>query len=236
MKEKMFGTVLFLVLVCTAGYAQDSYTETRTVESFNAISVCCGTELCISEGESSSIIVEVNEEKYLPMVNTKVKDGELKITISAKSLFNKPANMWIKVYVSAHNLTAIKASAGAYVESATPLAANEIKVSASSGSDIELELNAASLKCSSSSGSSVKIEGTAGYASASASTGSDIDMDKMITKVAEASASTGGNIRMNVTDELKAKANTGGDIAFKGNPKTVDDKESLGGEVRKLRR
>ncbi|MDR2969966.1 MAG: DUF2807 domain-containing protein [Tannerellaceae bacterium] len=235
MRKKMFGAAFCLVMICTAGYAQnESYTETRTVGSFNAINVCCGTELCISEGNSSAVIVETNEEKYLPMVKTEVKEGELWISIRVKSLFHNPGNMHVRVYVSANNLTAIKASAGASVESATPLSANEIEVSADSGSGIELDLTAASLKCSSSSGSSIEIKGRAGYASVSASTGSDIDMDKMITGVATASASTGSSIRLNVTDVLKAKASTGGDIAFKGNPKTIDDKESLGGEVRQL--
>jgi len=235
MKKRVFSSVLLLSLICCISYAQSgNYTETRSVGSFNAIKVCCGIDLYISEGTSSSIIVETNYEEHLPKIKTEVKKGELKLSISTRDLMKRPNDMRIKVSVSAKNLTAIKASSGSDVLSVTPLTANDIEISASSGSGIKLELNATNLKCSTSSGSDVKLTGSASYASASASSGSDINMKDMVVRVAEVSASTGSDISVNVTDEIKAKASVGSDIKFKGNPKTVSKKERIGGDVRQI--
>lgn len=235
MKKRVFSSVLLLSLICSISYAQSgNYTDTRSVGSFNAIKVCCGIDLYISEGNSSSITIETNYEEHLPKIKTEVKRGELKISIGTGNLMKRPNDMRVKVSVSAQNLTAIKASSGSDVFSATPLTANDIEVSASSGSGIKLELHATKLKCSTSSGSDIKLTGSAGYASVSASSGSDIKMNDMTVRVAEVSASMGSDITVNVTDEIKAKASMGADVKFKGNPKTVNKKESMGGDVRQV--
>lgn len=233
MNAKMITTLLLLFVINTLSYGQNK-SENRSVGSFNAISVCCGIDLYITEGSSSEITVETNFPEYLSRILTEVKGKELKISFDGNIINKRPNTMWMKVYVSANNLTAIKASSGADVYSTTPLSAHDIKLSASSGADIKIELNAQSLDCSASSGSDIKLTGTAVYALAKASSGSDINMRNMVVKKAEASASSGSDVILHVTEELKAKASSGGDVTYKGNPKTVDKKKSSGGGVRAI--
>lgn len=235
MKRRVFSAIGLLCLICSVSYAKSgNNAETRTVGSFEAISVCCGIELYISEGSSSSITVETNYEEYLPKINTEVKKGKLKISFNMKNQVNRPRDMWVKVYVSAKNLSEISASSGAEVYSKEALKANDIKISSSSGAEVKLELNAANLKGSASSGAGLKLTGTAASASVSASSGGNINMKEMIVRVAEASASSGSDITVYATDEIKAKASTGANVKFKGNPKTVNKKKSLGGEVQQV--
>lgn len=233
MNAKMITTLLLLFVINTLSYGQNK-SENRSVGSFNAISVCCGIDLYITEGSSSEITVETNFPEYLSRILTEVKGKELKISFDGNIINKRPNTMWMKVAVSANNLTAIKASSGADVYSTTPLSAHDIKLTASSGADIKIELNAQNLECSSSSGSDIKLTGKAVSALVKASSGSDIDMRNMILKKAEASASSGSDILLNVTEELKAKASSGGDVKYKGNPKTVDKKKSSGGGVRAI--
>lgn len=231
------GFVLLLLLtICTISYAQSgSYSENRTVGSFDAISVCCGIDVYITEGVSSTIKVESNDEEYLSRIKTEVKKGELKISFNNKDIFKRPNNLRLKVYVSAKNLTGIKGTSGSDIVSTTPLSAKDIKVSASSGSDIKLELNATNLECSASSGSDIKISGTASYALVKASSGSDINMKEMTVRTVEASATAGSDVSVTATDAINARANSGGDVTFRGNPATINKKKSTGGDVRQIK-
>ncbi|MDL2208561.1 DUF2807 domain-containing protein [Parabacteroides sp. OttesenSCG-928-O15] len=233
MNMKMITTLLLLFVINAVSYGQ-SKSENRTVGSFDAISVCCGIDLYITEGNSSDITVETNYPEHISRILTEVKGRELKISFDNKILNKRPNNMRMKVSVSASNLTAIKASSGADVYSTTPLLADDIKISASSGADIKIELNAKNLDCSASSGSDIKLTGTAVSALVKTSSGSDIDMKNMIVKKAEASASSGSDVVLHVTQELKAKASSGGDVKYKGNPGTVDKKKSSGGGIRAI--
>lgn len=233
MMKKLFYSVLLLTLVYTVGYAREDYTENRSVGSFNMIDVCCGIDVYISEGASSTIRVETNKEEFLPRIITETKNGELRIYVNNKNnFFTSFKNVQIKVYVTASNLTGIKATSGSDVQSTGVLSANEIKLSASSGADINLDLNAVRMDCSVSSGSDIKLRGKASYASLNASSGSDMDLGDMTVGVVDASASSGSDIVVRVTDEIDAKASSGADIIYKGSPKIVNKKESSGGDVR----
>lgn len=231
MKKRMLGLVCLLFLVGSVGYVQ---AESRTVGSFNAITVCCGIDVYLSEGNSSVITVETNYEEYLPQIKTEVKKGKLKVSFNMRNQIKRPKDMWIKVNASATNLSEITSTSGAEVRSKEPLKAGSIEISANSGGGVKIELHATQLKCSVSSGADVRLTGSATTAAVSASSGGNINMKEMQVKVAEASASTGSDISLFVTEEVKAKASVGANIKYKGNPKTVNKKTSIGGDVRQV--
>lgn len=229
MKKRIWALTGLLCLACSLGNVR---AENRTIDNFNAISVCCGIDVYISVGEASTLTVETNYEEYLSQIKTEVTRGTLKISFNTKGLTKRPKDMWVRVSLSANNLSEITATSGSDVYSKTPLQADNIKVTVNSGADIKLELHASNLKCSASSGSDLKLTGSAATAVVSASSGSDIQMKGMTVKVAEASASSGSGINMYVTEEISAKASSGADVSVKGNPKIVSKKKSLGGDVR----
>lgn len=237
MKKKAFTLLLLLSVIHTLCYAQNgNYSENRSVGSFNGIDACCGVDVYISEGNSSTVKVETNYEEYLSLIKTKVKKGELKISFNIKDMATKkPNNMWIKVYITASNLTTIHASSGSDIMGSTPLLAKDIKISASSGSDIKLELTTTTLECSSSSGSDIKISGKASYASLKASTGSDINLRGMTIGTVDASASAGSDIVVNVVDAINAKASGGADVTFRGNPTSIKKRKMFGGDVNHIK-
>ncbi len=231
--KKLIYSVLLLTLIFTASYAQnETYIENRSVKSFNALSACCGIDVYISEGKSSTIRVETNYEEHLPHIITETKNGELKISLTNKNVFKRPQNLWVKVYLSASNLIGAKATSGSDIRSKTPLFADDIKLSASSGADINVELNAGNIECKASSGSDIKVKGKASYASLRASSGSDINLSEMTVGVVDASASSGSDIIVTAMEEINAKASSGGDVVYKGTPKIVNKRERFGGGVR----
>ena len=76
-----------------------------------------------------------------------------------------------------------------------------------------------------------KITGKAKYFSASASSGSDIVARDFETEKCQVKASSGSDATVNVSDELIAKASSGADIRYYGNPRTKDTNESSGGDI-----
>jgi len=231
--KKLVCSILLVTLACTLSYAQDgNYTENRSVGSFNAIDACCGVDVYITEGASSTVKVETNKKEYLSNIITETKNGELKISVNNNNFFKGVRNLKAKVYVTANNLTSIKSSAGSDVYSNGTLQANDIKLLATSGSDINIELNAVNIEGKVTSGSDIKVKGKASYASLSATSGSDMNLQDMTINVVDASASSGSDIVVTVVDEINAKASSGGDVIYKGNPKTVNKKQSSGGGIK----
>jgi hypothetical protein len=67
-----------------------------------------------------------------------------------------------------------------------------------------------------------------------ASSGSDIDAKELLVVTCVAEASSGAGITVNVKDNLKAKASSGGDINYYGNPTAVTNNSSRSGNVDKM--
>ena len=83
----------------------------------------------------------------------------------------------------------------------------------------------------SSSGSDLTVSGTAQWLKASASSGADLNGAKLVAEKGEVSASSGSNLDVTVTKEVKAHASSGSDVKVYGNPAIRDTNRSSGGDV-----
>jgi len=205
--------------------------QVRQLSVFHGISVSSGIDLSLTQKNVEEVIVEANSED-LDKIITKVEDGILKIYIKDKSWlglnWNKERR---KVYVSFKTLDKLVVSAGSDVNSASVLKLDKLDLDVSSGSDVKLELDANHLRVNSSSGSDVSLNGKVEVAEITASSGSDITAGDLETKKCSANVSSGSDISIKVTEELKADASSGGDINYSGNPKVKNIKKSSGGDI-----
>ena len=85
-----------------------------------------------------------------------------------------------------------------------------------------------------SSGSNMQVSGKANSLWAEASSSGDIDAKNCPVSTATTEASSGSNITVNVSENLIAKASSGGDIMYKGGVAKVNKKLSSGGSVKML--
>jgi hypothetical protein len=106
-----------------------------------------------------------------------------------------------------------------------------LEVGVSSGSDVDLELYYKTVTIDSSSGSDARLNGMAKTLIAEASSGSDINAQGLKTSVCKLKASSGSDISVSVSDEIYARASSGADISYYGNPSVKDSDESSGGDV-----
>ena len=201
--------------------------EDRSISSnFDVIKVQQGIHLYLTNDNSTELRVEA-DENIIELLITEVKNNELKIYFEKNVNRAKARN----VYLSTDDISRIKTSSGAHVKSENTLQVNSLELDASSGSSIKVYVNADEIISSSSSGADIDIFGKTRSLSAKASSGSSIDADELEAVDAYAKATSGANIDVNISGILTAKANSGGDIDYEGNPKSVDKDTSSGGSV-----
>lgn len=226
----LFCATLFLTLPSRASQSNPDR-QTRNISGFHGISVSSGVDLYLSQDNVEKVVIEADPDD-LDKIITEVEGGILKIYVKEKSFFNLNfTKRTRKAYVSFKVLDMLDASAGSDVHSQAALKLDNVKMHASSGSDIKLELDANELSAESSSGSDITLKGKADVFSADASSGSDINAGEFQVRKCNASASSGSDVRVNVTDEINANASSGGDVTYSGDPKTKDINESSGGDV-----
>ncbi|PHS53861.1 MAG: DUF2807 domain-containing protein [Lutibacter sp.] len=236
-KITIYLALLLVILFTTTSCFVEGFTgirgnrnvvsEDRSIhEDFNAIKVQQGINLYLTQGNSTEITVEA-DENIIDLLLTEVRNNELKVYFK-KNIYKAKAR---NVYLTTHQISSIRTSSGAHVKSENTLQVNSLVLDSSSGSSIKIYVNADEIESSTSSGADIDIFGKTKFISAKASSGSSIDADELESVDAYAKASSGANIDINVSGKLTAKASSGGDIDYEGNPSNVDKNTSSGGSV-----
>ena len=200
--------------------------DRSTSQKFTKIKVSTGLDLYLSQVSKNKVTLEADENLH-DIIITEVNDGVLKI-YSEKNIWQAKAR---KVYVTVKNLEGLTATSGSDVYTEDVLKVETIKVSATSGADIRIALDADTVETSATSGSDIRISGTANNHTSRANSGASIEAYKLISKNATVNVSSGADINIYASESINAKASSGGDIDFKGNPREINKKSSSGGSV-----
>ena len=163
------------------------------------------------------------------LILTDIKDGVLKI--HTKENIGKASAK--KVLVSFKDISKIVSTSGSDVHSTNTISAEKLVLKSTSGSDMNLELNITELECKSTSGSDMRLSGQTKKLIAEATSGSDIKAGNLIAESSQVKATSGADITLNTSKELTAKASSGGDIKYYGNPEKVDKSGGVSGSVKK---
>lgn len=202
-------------------------TENRdTKEDFTKIRVSNGLELHLFQGSKNKISVEA-DENLQEIIITEVKDGVLKI-YAEKSIWKSKAR---KVYVTFKTLESLTATSGSDVYTKETIKVDNIEISTTSGADINMSIDANSIETSATSGSDIEVSGTANNHITRATSGASIEAYQLRSKNVTAKVTSGADINVYASESINARATSGGDIDYRGNPKNVDKKESSGGDI-----
>ncbi len=201
--------------------------ENRKVNNnFTKIKASNGLDVYVTQGKKASVTVEA-DENLQEIILTEVINGVLKIHTD-KNIRRAKSK---KIIVIVPSLEGITATSGADVVSENTIKSSIFEANASSGANLKLDLAVTDVSSSSSSGADIRLSGTAESYNASASSGSSTKAYNLIAKEVTVRASSGANIDVHATEKIDAKATSGGDIDYKGNPKRVRQKDSSGGSV-----
>ena len=201
--------------------------DKRAVESdFTVVSASEGIDVYVTQGSDFEITVEA-DENVIDLIGTDIREGKLKV-----HAIQNIGRATKKVYVTLPEVDGLYASSGADLVSQGVIESSKIKLSASSGSDLNVELEADEVDADTSSGADIRVAGSANLLYADASSGSDIRAKNFLVKECHASASSGADISVNVSEQLTADASSGADISYTGEA-DVKKKKSVSGSVHK---
>lgn len=200
--------------------------EERKTADFDGIKASRGMNVYITQGDDFRVMVKADENLH-DYIETQVDNGILVVSSSANIRKSKAK----AVYVTLPNVETVKASAGSNVFTESGIRANELDVKSSAGSNINLEVKADKIMVSASAGSNIWLKGAADQLNAAASSGSNIKAGDLKTDKAEIKVSSGANIWTLVDQSFSAKASSGGNIFYAGNPSQTEINKSSGGNV-----
>lgn len=198
----------------------------RKAGAFSGLRVSSGIDVYLRQTDNESISVEADENLQEYIV-TEVRDGILHVYSDAEI---RRAEVK-KVNVTMRDITSISTSSAGDVFGETPVKTGRLKLSASSAGDIKLETYAKEIEADISSSGDITLSGEADSLEADLSSAGDLNAYNLTVKMADVSASSAGDADIHVTEKLRARASSAGDINYKGDPKSVDSHSSSAGGV-----
>lgn len=229
MKTIRFNPFL-LILLCVlgSGIVQAQSVENRSIGSFHGIKTSNAITVYLQKGNSQSLRVEA-EGIDLDEIETKVEGGILKIQLRRGNY----RNIDVKVTVTYKNLDMLAASSASAIFSKEVITTDRIEIMASSAATIEVELDAREVSLNASSAADLEISGKTESVQIDVSSAGDIDAYDLIAQKAQISASSAGEAKVSVEQEINALASSGGSIKYQGNPQKSSTDSRSGGSVRK---
>lgn len=207
--------------------AQDQ--ETRALADFDAVEVGGGIDLSLSLGERFIVEVQAADGELGDIV-TEVRGRTLTIR-RARSLGFFDWGDHGSVNVTLPKLVSLTASGGSDVRSEGTFAGDELEIVASGGSDVAIDVSVGTLEVQASGGSEMRLSGTARSARVQSSGGSDLDASRLTADEADVESSGGSDLSIAVRDRIEGNASGGSDIAYSGEPRSVEVNASGGSDV-----
>ncbi|HEY6506231.1 MAG TPA: head GIN domain-containing protein [Chitinophagaceae bacterium] len=237
--KKLFLSLL-LAITCYNLLAQktisDANAEKRTIASFHGIDVATGIKLILTEGSTEEVAVSASKVEYRARIVTEVVNGILKIYYDTRvgAINKKNESKNLRAYVSYKTLNKLEVTTGAKVEISGVLRSSSVDLRANTGGTVKGEIDIATLTVDQETGSRITFTGKAGSLDVEGETGSKFLGEDLNTSECSAAVSTGASVLVTVEKELNAKANTGGNIKYKGNGGIRSIKTNTGGSVSKI--
>jgi hypothetical protein len=233
--------ILFVSLISYSAKAQRTLTlkdpnaQERLLSSdFHAIQVSAGIDLILDQADKAQVAVSYSDEKYADKFKTVVEDGVLKIYLDADAVnWGSNQKRQLKAYVSFVTLDKLDVSAGATVKLPLLVTVSELDIRLTSGSDFNGAIHAEKLMIEATSGAVMEISGKTGFLDVSVNSGASFKGYELEALTCDAKATSGGRIKVNIGQEMNARANSGGSINYKGNGVVKDINVNSGGVVKK---
>jgi hypothetical protein len=203
-------------------------TEKREVSGdFKSVSVSNALDLIIEQSDKTEIIVEA-DDNLQKEITTNVENGVLVISCK-KGNFNNITSK--KITVKMPNIEGLEASSASTINTVSTLKGNNLTLETSSAASINASVEYESIQIDANSASSQTVNGKSLRIETSTSSAGVINAADLLSNEVHASSSSGGSIIVHPIVDLKADASSGGNISYKGTPKSIQKEESSGGSI-----
>lgn len=227
--------IMMGVTVCTNGqfrktvYGNKKVVKTeRDIRGFQGVRVSSGIDVFLRQGDNEKVIVEADENLH-EYILTEIRDGIIHVYTNTTI---RDAEMK-RVHITMPDISLISTTSAGDVIGETPVQAERLRLSATSAGDIKLELYADEVDLDISSSGDMTLNGEAGRLKANLSSAGDLNAFEFKVKEADVSVSSAGDAELNVSERLRARASSAGDISYRGDPRYVDAHSSSAGSIRR---
>lgn len=220
-KITQWVVMLSLLTITTSVFA-----FSKNLSPFDEIILSGNVSALLVEGEEESIDIKNDRDRLDFYVDGK----SLKVKATDLVKFNNTPT--IKVVITYKKLRGLKVRAGASANTDNPIIGDKLELRFSSGGSGEIEVEQNSLEIGVSEGGNLKLRGTTDWQDIKVATGGTLSAYKLTASNSIIKANTGGSAKITTTESIDARANTGGSITYKGDPKKVQEKDGLSGSVK----
>ena len=217
-----FFVALFFLLPFPAGLLG----QKSTLGKFNVLDVSNGITVQLILARENAIEIEV-ENLEPDKVTYEISDNTLKLR--ARKGLNKEAEVWVKLYYV--SLNSIITEARASVWSEEDLYAGSLNLNIGNGGETRLRIHSDSLYATVAEGAILYLKGETEYLNVKAGTGATFSGYDFQSEKAIVLASSGGKAKIAASSYLDATANSKGFIGYIGDPETLKQNTSMGGEI-----
>ena len=197
------------------------------LDPFDEISVSGNVNVYLESGNEES--VEISEKNH--KISVEVSRGVLKIKRKKPLKIKEYKDEAIDIKITYRKLRRIRGASGSTISNSEAIKGDQLKLDFHSGAQGRMLVNVNDLDLSVSEGAQLKVKGKTVSQSASVSTGAVLSAHRLDSDRTYVKANTGGNANVVANELLEAKASTGGNIDYEGNPRKVKIKDTLGGNV-----
>jgi hypothetical protein len=203
-------------------------TEKREVSGdFKSVSISNALDLIIEQSDKTEIIIEA-DDNLQKEITTNVENGVLVISCK-KGNFNNITSK--KITVKMPNIEGLEASSASSINTLTTLKGENLTLASSSAASINATVEYETVQIDASSASSQTIKGKSLHIEAATSSAGVINANDLLSNEVVASTSSGGSTSVHPIVSLKAEASSGGNISYKGTPKSIQKEENSGGSI-----
>jgi hypothetical protein len=217
-----------ILIISNMCFAQETFI--RKIDSFSGISLSGNIRVELYKSDTSGIEIIL---KDLPVGNliTEVKSGKLNIRLKTGS--NKNAIVKVKVHYS--TLENLAVSSNGLITSPEVINGKSINFIARSGGKMELELKLEDLKAVVEIGAILVFKGEVKRQEITVNTGATYSAFLLNAEDSYVKVGSGGKAKVRASRIIEATSNSGGYIAYIGDPVSEFNKTSLGGEIKKYK-
>jgi hypothetical protein len=227
----IYACLLTLMISCSfAQEPKDSkgkeICQVRNVTGFSEIYVSEDIKVNLNQGDREFVEV-IAKDDIINEVLTEKHGNELKIHMKG----NNYHNVKVTVNVVAIKIESLTVDSDASLFTEKEINSEKLRLEVSSDATLNVLFKASEVYCKASSDGSAKLKGEVENFTVEANSDANINAKEVKAVNVKADVSSDADIKVNVSGNFKAYANSDGSIEYSGNPKTKDIDKSSDGSV-----
>lgn len=206
---------------------QSTLTEVRQVNTFHTLTANNSLNVNIIDGPSNFVKV-VAPAKFMKIILTTVKNGELTITTDPR--YSGQLNA-IKIYAGGRDIRNINLMGSGNIETKTVLSATELSCSISGSGNIFASVRARNFKGIVYASGNLTVSGSADSADITIKGSGNAELKNLRTRNASAKIAGSGDISLYASDSVKVAITGSGDAEVYGKPKNRQTSKYGSGDI-----